>query len=74
MLAEPQQAWGSVLAYPPNVTPFLSRSRWRAHLPNGKRPAAAPTRKLPALKVVASQHHSLEALSQAQQHWGFALL
>ena len=28
----------------------------------------------PALKAVASQHPSLEPLSQAKQQWGFALL
>ena len=72
-LSQAQQHWAFALLLPPNVTATVIPTR-RNELRNCKRPAIAQTGKVPALKAVASQHPSLEALSQAQQHWGFALL
>ena len=52
----------------------LSHSLGRAQLRNGKRAVSARTWKVPELKAVARQRLSLEVLSEAQQHWGSALL
>ena len=73
VLSQAQQHCGSALLETPNAMVTLSHSR-SAQLPNSKLPPLLSKYEVPPLEAIASQNLTVDVLSQAQQHWGSALL